>query len=82
MGYAATIQAASQRIDDCRLAARVEQALCASGYGPLRRITISVRERNVILEGHVPSYYLKQVAQSAVLSVSGIDRVLNDLEVV
>jgi osmotically-inducible protein OsmY len=65
-----------------RLAERVRQALEATGYGPLRRLTVTVLARRVVLAGHVPSYYLKQVAQTAVLAVPGTHQVRNDLDVV
>jgi osmotically-inducible protein OsmY len=67
--------------EDRHLAQRVERALHATGYGPLRGIAVSVQARLVILEGRVPSYHLKQVAQASVLSVAGVNQVRNDLRV-
>jgi osmotically-inducible protein OsmY len=67
--------------EDRRLAERVERALCATGYGPLRGIAVTVQERLVILGGHVPSYHLKQIAQATALAVPGADQVRNDLDV-
>jgi CheY-like chemotaxis protein len=52
-----------------------------TGYGKLRDVAVSAHSRVVVLRGRVPSYYLKQVAQTAVLSLPGIDHVRNDLEV-
>jgi osmotically-inducible protein OsmY len=66
---------------DPRLAQRIEHALRASGYWPLRGIEVTVHEHLVILAGRVPSYYLKQIAQETALSASGVDQVRNDLEV-
>ena len=57
------------------------EALHAKGHGSLRGIEVGVHARMVILNGPVPSYYLKQVAQETVLSVSGVDQVRNNLEV-
>jgi osmotically-inducible protein OsmY len=59
----------------------VARALCATGYGSLRGIAVTVRDRVVILEGRVPSYYLKQVAQAAARAVPGGYQIRNDLEV-
>jgi osmotically-inducible protein OsmY len=70
-----------QSQEDLRLAERVERALRATGYGPLRGIAVSVRARLVILGGRVPSYYLKQVAQTTALAVEGARQVRNDLDV-
>jgi osmotically-inducible protein OsmY len=71
-----------QAQEDLRLAECVERALRASGYGPLRGIEVTVQARLVTLGGRVPSYYLKQVAQTAALAVPGAGLVRNDLDVV
>ena len=63
------------------LAEHVERALCATGYGPLRDIEVLVQAQLVILGGRVPSYYLKQVAQTTALAVAGARQVRNDLDV-
>lgn len=76
----ASLQVASR--EDLHLAGRVEHALYATGYVPLRNIEIAVLARLVTLAGRVPSYYLKQVAQTAALSVPGIHQICNDLKVV
>jgi osmotically-inducible protein OsmY len=71
---------AQGREDRC-LAECVERALRATGYGPLRDLRVTARERLIILAGRVPSYYLKQVAQAAALVVPGVHQVRNDLDV-
>lgn len=61
---------------------RVGSALCASGYPQLRHVTIRVAEHGrVRLEGAVPRYYIKQVAQTAVLGVEGVAALENRLRV-
>jgi osmotically-inducible protein OsmY len=70
-----------QSQEDVRLAEHVERALCATGYTPLRDIAVMVHARLVILGGRVPSYYLKQVAQTTALAVPGACQVRNDLHV-
>jgi osmotically-inducible protein OsmY len=70
-----------QSQEDLCLAERVERALRATGYGPLRGIEVTVHARLVILGGRVPSYYLKQVAQTTALAVPGARQVRNDLDV-
>jgi hypothetical protein len=67
--------------EDLGLAERVERALRASGYGALRVIEVAVQGRLVILEGRVPSYFLKQVAQATALAVPGTRQVRNNLDV-
>jgi osmotically-inducible protein OsmY len=68
--------------EDFFLAERVERALCATGYGALRDIDVTVYARLIILDGRVPSYYLKQVAQATALAVPGARHVHNDLDVI
>jgi hypothetical protein len=68
-------------VEDLDLAERVERALRATGYAPLRNVTVSVRARGVTLDGRVPSYYLKQVAQATALAVSGAHHIRNQLDV-
>jgi osmotically-inducible protein OsmY len=77
----ATAQLLAQGLEDLRLAERVQRALRATGYLPLRGIDVIVQARLVILAGRVPSYYLKQVAQTTVLAVPGAEKVRNGLEV-
>jgi osmotically-inducible protein OsmY len=72
---------APARLEDGRLAERVAHALSATGYGPLRGIEVTIHEQLVILGGRVPSYHLKQVAQTTALAVSGARQVRNDLDV-
>ena len=67
--------------EDLCLAQRVERALRATGYGPLRDIGVTVHERLVILSGRVPSYHLKQIAQTTALTVPGAHHVRNELDV-
>lgn len=71
----------AQSVEDLRLAERVEQALWATAYKPLRGVEISVHSKCVILQGRVPSHYLKQLAQATALAVAGTHRVCNDLTV-
>jgi osmotically-inducible protein OsmY len=70
-----------QRQEDLGLAERIERALRATGYGSLRGLEVTVRAGYVTLGGRVPSYYLKQVAQTAALTVPGTCNVRNDLDV-
>jgi DNA-binding response OmpR family regulator len=77
----ATARLLTQGLEDLRLAERVERALCAAGYGPLRGIEVTVQARLVTLSGRVPSNYLKQVAQTTALTMAGAQQVRNDLEV-
>jgi osmotically-inducible protein OsmY len=65
-----------------RLGQRVELALRATGYLPLRGVEVSIDGQRAILTGRVPSYYLKQIAQTAALSVPGVLDLRNDVQVI
>jgi osmotically-inducible protein OsmY len=60
---------------------KVNRALEESGYAPLRRIHCEVSDGVVELTGRVPSFYVKQLAQTAVLRLDQIRGVKNRLRV-
>jgi osmotically-inducible protein OsmY len=60
---------------------RVDRALLDSGYAPLRQIQFDVSEGVVELSGCVPSFYVKQLAQTAVLHLGEIRGIRNFLRV-
>jgi len=67
---------------DVVLSRIVERAFAANGYMPLDVIEVNVHEGFVTLKGRVPSYYLKQMAQTAIIGHDGIERIQNEIEVV
>jgi len=71
-----------QSQDDQGLTERVKCALRDTWHGPLRGIKVTVHAGFVILGGRVPSYYLKQVAQTTALVVPGARHIRNDLDVI
>jgi osmotically-inducible protein OsmY len=77
----ATAPLSTPSLEDLRLAERVEHALRATGYESLRVIQVTVQARLIILGGRVPTYYLKQVAQTTALAVPGAQQIRNGLEV-
>jgi osmotically-inducible protein OsmY len=79
--HAQTTALLARNVRDMDLAERVERALRATGYPALRDVEIVVRDGRVVLGGRVPSYYMKQIAQVAVLAVPGALELANDLDV-
>jgi osmotically-inducible protein OsmY len=71
----------AQSLVDLCLAERVERALHATGFAPLRAVEVSVTGEFVILRGRVPSYYMKQLAQAVAMEVEGIRELRNDVQV-
>jgi osmotically-inducible protein OsmY len=52
-----------------------------SRYRALRNVLCERNQGVVILKGHLPSFYYKQLAQEAVAGVRGVIQVINEIEV-
>jgi osmotically-inducible protein OsmY len=66
---------------DRSICENVHRALRESGYAPLREIQCDVSDGVVELTGSVPSFYVKQLAQTAVLRLEQIRGINNRLRV-
>lgn len=66
---------------DERLQNSVISELHASAYRPIQTIECHVHEDLVILSGRVPSFYIKQVAQTVVMKIAGVKSIENRLRV-
>lgn len=66
---------------DARLDRSVRRSLEDTGYRPLRCIDCRVSRGVVVLSGRVPSWYMKQVAQTVVQKIDAVDVVENRLQV-
>lgn len=69
------------RSRDSELLELVDDALRNSGYHTLRRVKVSISRGRVRLAGQVTSYHLKQIAQTAAMSVEGVEELENRLVV-
>ena len=56
-------------------------ALKATGYRQLESLQVYCSHGRLTLQGRVPTYYLKQVAQSAIQGLHGIRDIDNDIRV-
>ncbi len=65
-----------------RVVHTAEDRLGASSHLFLRHVECHLEEGTLCLEGKVPSFYLKQTAQSLLQSLDGVERIVNRLEVV
>jgi len=63
------------------LTAEPADVLTSSPLPQLRRLVVTVSEREVVITGRVPSFYLKQLAQETVRPSIGLRRLLNRVEV-
>jgi len=65
-----------------QLIARIKRVLRLTGYAALSQIRVAIVQGDVCLEGQVPTYFLKQVAQVQVQSLDEVRYVSNKLVVV
>jgi len=70
-----------QFAEETRIAEEVARVLAASGRFPLARLEVSTSAGIVKLRGRVGSYYQKQLAQAAALTVIGAHQLVNEIEV-
>jgi osmotically-inducible protein OsmY len=63
------------------VAERAESELRRNAYVALKNISCEYRDGVLILNGCLPTYYLKQVAQEAIARVDGVQRVENRIAV-
>jgi osmotically-inducible protein OsmY len=61
--------------------ARARVRLAQAPYNCLHRISCELRDGVLAIRGSVPSFYLKQVAQSLLCSIEGVREVKNELDV-
>ena len=73
---------ASEPEDACHLREAVIQALRHSGYTYLSNLKCEVFDGVVVVFGVVPSFFLKQVAQTIILRIAEVKGVRNNLRVV
>lgn len=66
---------------DDELARKAAAVLTASGYQVLRNLQVHCDNGRVTLQGRLPTYFLKQVAQITVEQVDGVRDVDNDIRV-
>lgn len=59
-----------------------EHALKQSDYAALRGLSVEKLDDALVIYGKVPSYYMKQLAQEAVMSVRGPFALVNRVDVV
>lgn len=67
---------------DQHILEQVNKALHRSGYDQLRSVRTYCHHGRIVLQGKIPTHYLKQVAQELVHSVCDVQDVDNDLHVI
>lgn len=69
------------RIADEELLDLVHRALHSAGYRHFRNLNVECVNGVVTLQGTLPSYYLKQVAQTVILAIVGVRDIDNGVRV-
>jgi hypothetical protein len=64
-----------------RIVAAAVGRLRAAGYQGLAEVTCDFHEGVLTLRGRVPTYYMKQVAQTAVRALEEVTEIVNRIEV-
>lgn len=71
------------RRSSLEIAQAARKRLRRSPYPPLQRLSCECDDRGFLfLRGRLPSFYLKQLAQQAVLDLQGVTQIVNQTEVV
>ncbi len=61
---------------------RVHFVLSRNPYLGKRDVRCEIVDQDVVLKGSVRTYYQKQMAQESLRNISGVRRIMNELEVV
>ena len=69
----------SDQLVDIEELARIKLQL--SPYRALRRLTCEFLEGTLFLQGRVPTYHYKQLAQVTVSGLEGVQRIVNEIDV-
>ena len=62
--------------------AQIRIRIQTSCYGEVRNVTVNLCGGELIIDGTVSSFHIKQIAQSILRDVEGIEKITNNLNVV
>jgi len=66
---------------DSDVETKAQHLLAQSNYLALRRLRCEFHDGSLVLNGRVPTYYLKQVAQTIVRQLPGVQQIENRVDV-
>lgn len=61
---------------------RLESLVSARAYGRVKGLRLERRDEGLVLHGRVRTYYIKQLAQQAILEAGGVPLLANEIEVI
>ena len=68
--------------DAKKIAERAKHRILHRPHLKMQRIWCEFDQGRLYLRGQVPSFYLKQLAQEAVVGMEGVGQLINDIQVV
>ncbi len=81
LASAATVEKSTEPLPKHATARAAELLLRQSPYSVLKDIDCDFHEGLLVMRGSVPTFYLKQIAQTICRSVAGVRQVVNLLDV-
>ena len=70
-----------QNVKSFEIAEIAEARLCASSHQALRNVFCKYDDGVLVLRGRLNSFYHTQLAQETVAGIEGVERVVNQIEV-
>lgn len=81
-GYPTGLSKTPRSAPPQQIAEGAENSLRHNSYLALKNVRCDYHEGVLTLRGCLPTYYLKQMAQSVVARIEGVQRIVNEIEVV
>ncbi len=72
----------SDELPDVKIAETAKHRILDQPHLTMQRLWCECDRGRLFLRGQVPSFYLKQLAQEAVVGLQGVHQVVNEIEVV
>jgi osmotically-inducible protein OsmY len=69
------------RLNPANIVATAQLCLANSSYRPLQTVACRYREGVLTLQGQVPTFFHKQLAQEAIRKVKGVRKIDNQIDV-
>jgi hypothetical protein len=67
---------------DCELLQQVKSSLHHRGYRSVRTLEIQIERGTAVLQGRVPTFYMRQIAVECVKRVTGVTQIIDRIDVV
>lgn len=79
--WSVVLEVLNEKKPEKEILAQAKHRLVNHPHLNVQRIWCEYKGKRLYLRGHVPSFYLKQLAQEAVSDMQGVSQVVNEIEV-